>query len=134
MVEALADLPNDTVIDGEVVALNKSGKPEFNLLQNYLSEAARIHYFVFDLLVYQGRDGMSLSLEERRKILHSLKLSSPRIQVEYQVTTAKEMLPAVKGLGLEGVIHKSQEFVIGGYFPGSHGFDSIIVGYFRGNT
>jgi bifunctional non-homologous end joining protein LigD len=153
--EALADLPNDTVVDGEVVALNDSGKPEFNLLQNYRSAAARIHYFVFDLLVYQGRDVMGLSLEERRKVLRSLKFSSPRIHlVEYQETSATEMLAAVKGMGLEGVIakrkdsqyepgkrsgawvkcrlHQGQEFVIGGYFPGSLGFDSIIVGYYRG--
>jgi bifunctional non-homologous end joining protein LigD len=137
------------------VALDDSGKPAFNLLQTYRSAAARIHYFVFDLLVYQGRDMMGLSLEERRKILHSLKFSSPRVHlVEYQETSATEILAAVKGLGLEGVIakrkgsryepgerngawvkcrvHKSQEFVIGGYFPGSHGFDSIIVGYYRG--
>ena len=155
IVEALHDLPNDTVVDGEVVALNDSGKPEFNLLQNYRSAAVRIHYFIFDLLVYQGHDVMGLPLEERRKILHSLKFSSPRIHlVEYQETSAFEMLAAVKGLGLEGVIakrkdsryepgkrsgawtkcrvHKGQEFVIGGYFPGPHGFDSIIVGYYRG--
>src|SRR5215472_14505339 len=101
IVEALADLPNGTVVDGEVVALNDSGKPQFNLLQNYRSAAARIHYFIFDLLVYQGCDVMGLSLEERRKMLHSLKFSSPRIHlVEYQETSAFEMLAAVKGLGL----------------------------------
>jgi bifunctional non-homologous end joining protein LigD len=54
--EALADLPDDTVIDGEVVALNQSGRPDFNLLQHYRAEASRIHYFVFDLLVYKDRD------------------------------------------------------------------------------
>ena len=74
--------------------------------------------------------------------------------MEYQETSAAEMLAALRGLGLEGVIakrkgsryepgkrsgawvkcriHQSQEFVIGGYFPGSHGFDSIIIGYYRG--
>src|SRR5215469_5975343 len=85
ILEALADLPNDTVVDGEIVALDDSEKPEFNLLQNYLSAAARIHYFVFDLLVYQGRNLMGLSLGERRKMLNRLKISSPRIHlVDYQ--------------------------------------------------
>src|SRR5215469_11134873 len=102
IVDALADLPNDTVVDGEVVALDDSGKPEFNLLQNYHSAAARIHYFVFDLLVKQGRDVMGLPFEERRKLLHLLRFSSPRIHlVEYHETSAAEILAAVRGLGLE---------------------------------
>src|SRR5205807_1266862 len=29
-------------------------------------------------------------------------------------------------------INKAQEFVIGGFIPGSHGIDSVIVGYYRG--
>jgi ATP-dependent DNA ligase len=29
-------------------------------------------------------------------------------------------------------INKGQEFVIGGFFPGPHGIDSIVIGYYRG--
>jgi bifunctional non-homologous end joining protein LigD len=29
-------------------------------------------------------------------------------------------------------VNRGQEFVIGGYIPGAHGFDSLIVGYYRG--
>jgi ATP-dependent DNA ligase len=88
-------------------------------------------------------------------MLLSLKFPSPRIHlVEYQEKSAAEMLVAMKNLGLEGVIakrrdsiyhpgkrngawvkyriQKGQEFVVGGYFPGTYGFDSIIVGYYRG--
>lgn len=56
IVEALGDLPEGTVIDGEIVALDDSGKPNFNLLQNFRSEAQHIHNFVFDLLILQDRD------------------------------------------------------------------------------
>jgi ATP-dependent DNA ligase len=56
IVEALSALPEDTVVDGEVVALDESGFPNFNRLQNYRTEATRIHFFIFDLPVYQGRD------------------------------------------------------------------------------
>lgn len=154
IVEALSDLPNGTVIDGEIVALDDSGRPEFNLLQNYRRDAGRIRYFVFDLLCHQNRDTTRLPLVERRELLRSLRFQSPRIQfVDYLETSATNMLAAVKEQGLEGVIAKrrdslyqpgrrtgawvkyrinqGQEFVIGGYFPGPHGFDSIIVGYYR---
>src|ERR1700747_1580601 len=81
IVEALGDLPENTVIDGEVVALDESGRPDFNLLQNFRSEASRIHYFVFDLLVYDGRDLPCLPLIERREIMRSvLRFKSGRIR------------------------------------------------------
>ena len=108
IVEALSDLPNDTVIDGEIVALDDSGRPEFNLLQNYRRDAGRIRYFVFDLLCHQNRDTTHLPLVERRELLRSLKFQSPRIQfVDYLETSAANMLAAVKEQGLEGVIAKA---------------------------
>src|SRR6202040_1438737 len=55
VVEALANLPEGTVVDGELVAIDDSGRPDFNLLQNFRSEATRIHYYVFDLLCWKGR-------------------------------------------------------------------------------
>jgi bifunctional non-homologous end joining protein LigD len=70
--EALADLPDNSVIDGEVVALNEAGRPDFNLLQHYRAEASRIHYFVFDLLVYNNRDLTQLPVLERRQIMKSV--------------------------------------------------------------
>ena len=51
LVEALGELPEGTVVDGEVVALDDSGRPNFNLLAQFRSQASRIHYFIFDLLV-----------------------------------------------------------------------------------
>jgi DNA ligase D-like protein (predicted ligase) len=155
IVEALAELPEGTVVDGEIVALDESGRPHFNLLQNFRSEASRIHYFIFDLLVCQDRDLTGLPLSERRKLLKSLKLRSGRIRIAEQFeASANDMLAAVRQQGLEGVIAKrkdslyepgkrtgawvkcrvnrGQELVIGGYIPGPHGFDSLIVGYYRG--
>jgi ATP-dependent DNA ligase len=51
IVEGLADLPDETVIDGEIVALDVAGRPDFNLLQNFRDAASQIVYYVFDVLV-----------------------------------------------------------------------------------
>src|SRR5579863_2948047 len=68
IVAALAGLPDDTVKDGEVVALDAEGKPSFNMLQNYGSATAPLH-FVFDLLVLSGKDVMGEPLVQRRALL-----------------------------------------------------------------
>ena len=156
LAEALGNIPADTVVDGEVVALDDSGRPDFHALQHFKASASRIHYFVFDLLVLQGRDLMNMPLTKRRELLKSvLKLPSQGIRVSEQfVIAAEDMLSAVRKQGLEGVIAKrksglyeagkrtgswaklrlnrAQEFVVGGFIPGPHGVDSIIVGYYRG--
>ena len=53
---ALKSLPDETVIDGEVVALDEEGRPSFNLLQNFGSAGADLVYYVFDVLVLSGGD------------------------------------------------------------------------------
>jgi ATP-dependent DNA ligase len=109
--EALVDLPDNTVIDGEVVALDESGRPDFNLLQHYRIEASRIHYFVFDLLILENRDLTRLPLIERRQILNSvLKFQSAKIRIaEYFETSVENILSAVRAQGLEGVVAKKKD-------------------------
>jgi bifunctional non-homologous end joining protein LigD len=138
------------------VALDDSGRSNFNLLPQFRSKASRIHYFIFDLLVCNGHDLTRLPLSDRRALVKSLlKFRSPRIRIAEQFeVTASDMLAAVRQQQLEGVIAKrkdslyeagkrsgawvkcranrGQELVIGGYIPGPHGFDSLIVGYYRG--
>src|SRR5215471_15563865 len=69
IVNALSAMPDETVIDGEVVALDDSGRPSFNLLQNYGSAGAPLIYYVFDVLILSGRNVMSEPLVRRRDIL-----------------------------------------------------------------
>jgi ATP-dependent DNA ligase len=67
--KALDALPDETVIDGEIVALNNDGKPSFNALQNYGSSSGPMLYYVFDLLILSGRDVLSETLDARRALL-----------------------------------------------------------------
>jgi ATP-dependent DNA ligase len=62
-------IPNGSVIDGEVVALDPRGRPSVNLLQNYESAKAPIFYFAFDLLQLAGEDISKRPLAERRDLL-----------------------------------------------------------------
>jgi ATP-dependent DNA ligase len=51
--KALTALPDETVVDGEVVALDEAGRPSFNALQNGATGAA-IFYYLFDVMVLGG--------------------------------------------------------------------------------
>jgi bifunctional non-homologous end joining protein LigD len=152
---ALQDLPNETVVDGELVALGPDGRPDFNLLQNFRSAESRIVYYAFDILVHEGQRLTGLPLVERRAILSSLVEPGEHVALS-QVSdrSAAEMLRFVKSHGLEGAVAKRsdsvyqpglrtglwskyrvdlrQEFVVGGYIPGNVGVDSLVVGFYRG--
>src|ERR1700722_17296066 len=52
--KALDAIPDETVIDGEIVATDELGRPSFNILQNYGASKAPILYYVFDVLVLDG--------------------------------------------------------------------------------
>jgi DNA ligase D-like protein (predicted ligase) len=153
--EALRELPPNTVLDGEIVALDDTGRPNFNLLQHFRAKASKICYFVFDLPIFGGSDLMRLRLVDRRAILKDkLQFSSPLIRIApYFATSAATVLQSAREQGLEGVVAKrrdsryesgkrsgawakfrlntGQELVVGGYVPGSQGVEAIIVGYYK---
>lgn len=69
IVQALSSMPDDTVLDGEIVALDAASRPSFNLLQNFGDAKAPIVYYVFDVLFLGGRDVMAEPLSTRRVLL-----------------------------------------------------------------
>lgn len=152
---SLEELPDATVLDGEVVALDAEGRTDFSLLQNFRSAESRIHYYVFDILVHKGKDVMRLPLKERRLLLDKVLTRNEHISTSaIEHHSATKILRFVKQHGLEGIVAKrsdgvyepgrrsgswskhrinlGQEFVVGGYTPGSNGFDALIVGFYRG--
>jgi len=154
---ALNQLPDETVIDGEIVALNEDGLPSFNLLQNFGGAEHTILFYAFDLLILSGADLRSRPLEQRRALLRELipTLGDPIRHSETFEVPVAELLATVRQHALEGIVAKRrnstyrpgdrsgdwvklranrcQEFVIGGYVPSGTSFDSILVGYFEGS-
>ena len=65
----------DCILDGEVVALDHNGAPDFSALQAALSEGRSkdLTYFVFDVLHAEGEDLRRLPLTERKERLQSLR-------------------------------------------------------------
>lgn len=151
---ACKGLPDDTVIDGELVAVDRDGRPDFNMLQNFRSAEARIHYYAFDILVLRGRSLLGLPLAERRNILSSVLKPNDHVALSQVSNLSAKMLKFVKKHRIEGLIAKrsgsiyqpgkrtglwckyriniGQEFVIGGYIPSYLGLDSIVVGFYEG--
>src|SRR5688572_27831866 len=69
VLKGLAKLPDETVIDGEVIAIDDDGRPSFNILQNFGSSKAPVLHFVFDVMVLAGRDVMHEPPVARRELL-----------------------------------------------------------------
>jgi DNA ligase D-like protein (predicted ligase) len=154
----LAGLPNDTVIDGELVAFGDDGRPSFGALQNAGAADTPIAYFVFDVMVLAGRDVMQEPLEARRALLERRivpTLVDPVRYIGEFDADLRDLVASVKAQGFEGLvakrresryeaglrsgawlkmrINRGQEFVIGGYTIGTRTFDALIFGYYEGD-
>lgn len=152
---ALKDLPDETVIDGELVALDEKGKSDFGLLQNFRSAESKIHFYVFDLLVLEGKDVSQQPLDERRALFAKAIPRNDHISSSAaERGSYAKLLKFATQHSLEGIIAKrsdspyepgkrsglwqkfrlnlQQEFVIGGYTRGAPSFDAIIIGFYRG--
>jgi len=157
IVNGLAQLPNETVVDGELVALDGNGRPSFNALQNRDSNAL-IVYYVFDVMVLAGRDVKAERLDVRRRLLERKVLPALAEPIRYTgelEASLPDLIHSVKLHGLEGLvakrrdsryepglrsgawmkmrINRGQEFVIGGYTVGTKTFDALIFGYYDGD-
>jgi len=154
---AFSFLPDKTMIDGEVVVLDDRGHPSFTDLQHSRFTPDTLYFYAFDLLAYQGRDLRKLTLVERRSLLETRALKGMRDPVRLSAvfeTSPQQLIAAAKKAGLEGVVgkrtdsryesgersgawvkyktNKGQELVIGGYKPGTNGFEYLLVGYYEG--
>jgi bifunctional non-homologous end joining protein LigD len=126
IVDELARLPFEGVLDGEVVALDKSGRADFQLLQNYLrSGKGSLVYYVFDILHYNGHDLMDLPLARRKAILRRVLPARPHIKLsEHVETDGTGLFAAARQNGVEGIVAKDAKSP---YRPGSRGREWLKV-------
>jgi len=154
LVKAAAKLPPGCLIDGEAVALDDKGRPNFQLLQSTLKDqrGANLAFFAFDLLVDRGEDITRLPNIERKDRLKSLLagVQPPFLFGDHVIGRGEDIFREVCKQGGEGVIAKRadapyraersrnwlkikciqrQEFVIVGWSESDkrRGFRSLLV-------
>jgi len=113
LVKAAAELPPGCLIDGEAVALNKSGKPDFQLLQQTLKESKgkNLVFYAFDLLVDRGEDIRKLSNLERKERLAALLegVGPPILYGDHVIGKGEALFNAVCAEGGEGILAKKAD-------------------------
>lgn len=123
------------VLDGEVVALDGRGRPDFGLLQQRMHltgpEVARtarrvpVSYFVFDVLELDGRSLLGCGYRERRELLDDLAPAARRWSTTpWFPAGGADVQAASREHGLEGVVAKR---LASPYRPGGRGSEWLKV-------
>lgn len=152
--DELRNLDADLILDGEIVALNKEGHPDFDALQKNTGEAP-LAFYVFDLLYYKGLDLRSLPLIERKEILSQVIPFNEVLKFSDHFEDGLKLYDLIKDQHMEGIVakrmaskyqpgkrnndwlklptEKRQEFVIGGWAESSNGraFRSLLFGAYN---
>jgi len=152
----------DVLVDGEIVALDHDGAPDFSTLQAALSDGKTddLIFFAFDLLFADGMDIRGLPLADRKAQLRKLLEARPRSKagliryVEHFETGGEAVLQSACKLSLEGIISKKlsapyrsgrsddwtkakcragHEVVLGGWKTTNGKFRSLMAGVNRGD-
>lgn len=149
----------EVLIDGEIVALDHNGAPNFSSLQAALSDGKTedLIFFAFDLLFAEGLDYRRLPLGERKErlkeLLEARKQKTSQIRyVEHFESGGDAVLQSACKLELEGIVSKKldapyrsgrteswtkakcragHEVVIGGYKTTNGKFRSLMAGVHR---
>jgi bifunctional non-homologous end joining protein LigD len=148
----------DCVLDGEVCALDESGRSSFSAMQQGKPETP-IVYYVFDVLEIEGEPVIDLPLVERRKRLEELlDRRNATVRLSETFDDGNALLEAATEQRLEGITakrldsrylpgkrtrdwlkiktHSEQEFVVAGYTKGTgrraSSFGSLVLGYYAG--
>jgi bifunctional non-homologous end joining protein LigD len=132
-------LPDDSLLDGEMVVLDAAGRPSFTALAERMhvrdtTKAARlavtlpVTYMIFDVLRLAGQDLMTLPYAQRRAVLEDLELGAGPWMVPPVFGDGRATAAAAKENDLEGVVAKRLDTP---YVPGTRSADWIKVKFDR---
>jgi bifunctional non-homologous end joining protein LigD len=121
----------NAVVDGEIVALGRDGRPSFERMQDRFhrtpEELARnkgrvpVQFLAFDLLWLDGQPLLELPLVERRARLAEVLVETRDVRLSQVVEGAgTNFFEQVKALGLEGIVAKR---AASPYRPGTRSHD-----------
>jgi bifunctional non-homologous end joining protein LigD len=109
----------EAIVDGEIVALDESGRSDFQRLQNrFLSttppttvqRAWPATYYIFDILYCDGYDLRQAPLTERKHLLEALLETSNNIRFsDHQMEKGEELYELARKQGLEGILAKQAQ-------------------------
>lgn len=108
IVNALKIQEQEMIIDGEIVAYDEEGKPNFQLLQHILENPeAKLVYQVFDILWLNGYSVQELSYLQRKELLSTALIETDAIKYHgYVLKEGKSFFQVAQEMNLEGIIAK----------------------------
>lgn len=115
--DALKELNMDVVLDGEIVSVDKEGKGDFQLLQQYQKTGVgQLVYYIFDIIWLNGKDLTELPLTERKEILQQIIPESDILRYSDHLRgQGTAFYDEAERQGLEGIMAKKADST---YHPG----------------
>jgi bifunctional non-homologous end joining protein LigD len=109
LVDVLRELPvKSAILDGEIVASDAAGMPDFWRLFLRSAKPAELHVWAFDLLAMNRKDLRKWSLEARQARLQALmsRFDCPAVLASEPFKDGQALLEVAERHGLEGVVSK----------------------------
>src|SRR5262249_2137773 len=99
---------DSAILDGEIVALDDHGRPQF---YDLLFRRPEPRFFVFDLLWLDGEDLRNVPLMERKKRLRKIirRSNSSLLYVDFLETHGRSLFEKVCAMDLEGIVAKRKD-------------------------
>jgi bifunctional non-homologous end joining protein LigD len=111
VVDALAKIRHNVVLDGEIVVLNEDGVSDFQKLQHYEDNTQYpLCYYIFDVLFIDGKKTTALPLIERKQLVRKIIPKSAVLKYsDHIIGKGKDFFAAAQQQDLEGIMAKKAD-------------------------